>query len=65
MSKRRWPCGGQRFGRGGVGDVEETVQVGAGEEAGRLAAADDEQRQAGFGGDGVERGVEVGQHLAG
>ena len=40
------------------------MQVGAGEEAGRLAAADDQQRQPGFGGDAVEGGVEVGQHLA-
>ena len=57
--------GRQGLGRGGVGDFEEAVQVGAGEEAGRLAAADDEQRQPGLRGDGVEGGVEVGQHPAG
>ena len=63
LSNSRWPACRQGLRRGGVGDFEEAVEVGAGEEAGRLAAADDEQRQAGFGGDAVEGGVEVGQHL--
>ncbi len=54
---------GDRRGAGGVLDGEELVQVGPGDEAALLAAADDEQRCP-AGGDGVERRVEIGQHLA-
>ena len=65
LSNSRWPWADKRLGLGGVRDFEEAVQIGAGEEAALLAAADDEQRQARLGGDGVERGVEVGRAPAG
>ena len=40
------------------------MEIGAGKKAARFAAADDEQRQTGFGSDGVQGGVEIGQKAA-
>ena len=47
-----------------AGDVLKLVDVGAGEEAGRLAAGDDEEADVLLGGDAVEGGAQVGEGLA-